>query len=251
VCPDFLPNSNLASRRPLREKLERMDMLKRRDAIDIPEFYVGSIMAVSVSDRYAANRTNRFVGICIQREYAGLKHFFILRNVIDGLGFEVKYDIYNPLIQKIEVLKLEKRIDEHLLYLRDALPEYSTFPLDMEPLPHTPGTPVPLNTMKVRLKPDRWHQRWDIKLELRGIEDLQDSIDNFDRWRRRQRRNTLKVYDHWSQYDLMKIYRNEVHDEDQNRIFQEMIEHENQASKSLRRGRRRWSFMAESSKSSS
>ncbi len=65
-------------------------------------------------------------------------------------GVEVRYDIYNPLIQKIEVLKLEKRLDEELLYLRDSLPEYSTFPMEMEAVPHIPGAPVPLNPLKVR-----------------------------------------------------------------------------------------------------
>lgn len=40
--------------------------------------------------------------------------------------------MYDPSIHKIEVLKLEKRLDDELLYLRDALPEYSTFDPNME-----------------------------------------------------------------------------------------------------------------------
>lgn len=41
VYPEFLPDPNPNWRNSLREKLERADMLKRRNQIDIPEFYVG------------------------------------------------------------------------------------------------------------------------------------------------------------------------------------------------------------------
>ena len=57
--------------------------------------------------------------------------------------------MYSPLIQKIEVLKLEKRLDEELFYLRDAQAEHSTFPFDMEQVTLPPGAAVPVNTIKV------------------------------------------------------------------------------------------------------
>lgn len=41
IFPEFLPDPNPNWRNSLREKLERADMLKRRNQIDIPEFYVG------------------------------------------------------------------------------------------------------------------------------------------------------------------------------------------------------------------
>lgn len=109
------------------------------------------------------------------------------------LGVEVRYSVYNPLIQKIEVLKLEKRLDEHLLYLRDAPPEYSTVPVDMEMIPHLPNTPVPLNTIKVKknarkdvfffwnlrrfcvkvpLREPPWTKYWERHPELKGIADF-------------------------------------------------------------------------------
>ncbi|CAJ0968538.1 unnamed protein product, partial [Ranitomeya imitator] len=47
---------------------------------------------------------------------------------------EIRYEIYNPLIQEIQVLKLEKRVDDALFYLRDALPEYSTVDVNMKPV---------------------------------------------------------------------------------------------------------------------
>jgi large subunit ribosomal protein L19 len=64
-------------------------------------------------------------------------------------GVEMFYEMYSPIIQKIEVLRLEKRLDNELLYLRDALPEYSTFPLDMEPEYLPEGAPIPVNPIKV------------------------------------------------------------------------------------------------------
>lgn len=41
--PDFLPQTVVQWRHPIREKLERADMLKRRLQIEIPEFYVGRL----------------------------------------------------------------------------------------------------------------------------------------------------------------------------------------------------------------
>lgn len=49
-------------RNPVREKLERLDMIDRRTQIEIPEFYVGSILAVTSSDPHAAGKVSRFVG---------------------------------------------------------------------------------------------------------------------------------------------------------------------------------------------
>jgi len=67
-----------------------------------------------------------------------------------SLGVEISYELYNPTITKIEVLKLERRLDDNLAYLRDAPPEYCTFPFDMEPVKLPPGAGVPLNTIQVR-----------------------------------------------------------------------------------------------------
>ena len=61
------------------------------------------------------------------------------------------YEMYNPTIHKIEVLKLEKRLDEELFYLRDCAQEHSTVPFDFEAIPHPPGAPVPVNQIKVGL----------------------------------------------------------------------------------------------------
>lgn len=43
------------------------------------------------------------------------------------------------------MLKLEKRLDENLMYLRDALPEYSTFDVNMKPVPRMDHEEIPVN----------------------------------------------------------------------------------------------------------
>lgn len=48
--------------------------------------FLGSILAVTVADKYAPNKKNRFVGICIERNNEGLWSNFTLRNVIDKTG---------------------------------------------------------------------------------------------------------------------------------------------------------------------
>lgn len=111
--------------------------------------FVGSILAVTSSNTHAPQKTTRFVGICILREGTGLTASFMLRNIVDHQGIDVIYEMYDPKLQKIEVLRLEKRLDKDLLYLRDAEPQYSTFPFDMEPEYLPEGTPVPVNPIKV------------------------------------------------------------------------------------------------------
>ncbi|XP_046972285.1 39S ribosomal protein L19, mitochondrial [Vanessa cardui] len=215
VYPEFLPDPNPKWRNSLREKMERADMLKRRSQIDIPEFYVGSIVAVTISDPHAQGKTNRFVGICIDRKGSGLRAEFILRNVIDHQGVEVRYELYDPTIQSIQVLRLEKRLDDKLYYLRDALPEYCTFPLDMDPEILPEGTPVPLNPVQVKLKPRPWLERWE-RQELKGVSNIEEHLKEKDRVRRELRKTP------WEKYDLMKQYRKTIPAEDQSEIWNEV-----------------------------
>ena len=109
----------------------------------------------------------RFVGLCIQRGGHGLQAWFTLRNHVQGFGkdlaylqymyfsrsrrfhlvagVEITYDMYSPILLKIECLKLEKRIDDNISYLIDAPAEYSTIPQDFKRITHPPGAPVPIN----------------------------------------------------------------------------------------------------------
>nr|CAD7441600.1 unnamed protein product [Timema bartmani] len=213
IYPEFLPDPKIEWRNKVREKLERADMLSRRSHIDIPEFYVGSILAVTTSDPHALGKTSRFVGICIDRSGCGLRANFILRNVIDHLGTEILYEMYNPTIQKIEVLRLEKRLDDKLLYLRDALPEYCTFPSNMEPEFLAEGTPVPVNPIKVQLKPRPWLERWE-RQDLQGVQAFKLPDRFFEK--------AKAVATPWEKFDLMKTYRSTIVEEEQSEIFSEV-----------------------------
>ncbi|XP_055613721.1 39S ribosomal protein L19, mitochondrial [Uranotaenia lowii] len=215
VYQEFLPDPKIEWRNPIREKLERMDMIDRRSNIDVPEFYVGSVVAVTSSDIHAVGKTSRFLGICIMREKCGLRARFILRNVIDNQGIEVSYDLYDPTLLKIEVLRLEKRVDEHLLYLRDALDEYSTFDLNMEPETLPEGSSVPVNDIKVVLKPRPWYDRWE-RHNLQGVANVDEHTNE------KKRLKAERLATPWEKYDLMKEYRRTIPEEEQKEIFAEV-----------------------------
>ncbi|XP_069742839.1 large ribosomal subunit protein bL19m [Narcine bancroftii] len=194
VSPEFIMRRGRTN--PLKFIIERKDMIQRRKVLNIPEFYVGSILAVTMADTSA----NRFVGICTQRSGKGLGATFVLRNIIDGQGVEICYDLYSPQIQQIEVLKLEKRLDDNLMYLRDARPEYSTFDFSMKAVPHSAGSEVPVNLLKVKMKPKPWSKRWERpKFNVQGIRfDLSLTEEKMEEARKHGRP--------WIKYDMMREY---------------------------------------------
>ena len=210
-------------------------MLKRRTVIDMPEFYVGSILAVTVSDPFAKGKVSKFVGLCISREGNGLMASFTLRNVVDREGIEIRYDLYNPTIRSIEVLKLEKREDPHLFYLRDAEPEYSTIPFNMEPEIRKEDEPVPVNKIKVKMLPYPWSKKWFKQYpELVGFEKM-EKVPSFA-FAISQKEKMLKKYD---KFDLMKEYRSHIPEEDQLEIWKEIAVHEEEVKTERRKIRRR------------
>lgn len=215
--PEFLPDPINSS--PLLVSRMLDDMLKRRAVIEIPEFYVGSILAVTVTDQYSETKKSKFVGICIHR--TGQLKFanFTLRNIIDGMGCEIRYDLYNPLILSIEVLRLEKRLDDTLIYLRDALPEYSTIPEDMKPEVHEDGAEVPLNKTLVKMKPQPWSRRWERWL-FQGVE----KFENIPQWfgEKVKKVEDDPVYS----FDLMREYRTHCTEEMMYNICKRLMEHE-------------------------
>lgn len=174
-------------------------------------------MAVTSSDPHSIGKTTRFVGICIDRDRCGLRAFFVLRNVIDHQGIEVQYEMYDPTIQKIEVLRLEKRLDEKLMYLCDALAEYSTFDVNMEAEIHAEGQPVPVNPLKVQLKPRPWKQRWE-RHKLQGVSNIEEMCPPHVL----ARSNLPMFVQGWEKYDLMKEYRRTIPEEDQQSIYSEV-----------------------------
>lgn len=195
------------------------DMIKRRTMIEIPEFYVGSILAVTCSDVYSETKQTKFVGLCIQRTGQLLRSNFTLRNVIDGMGIEIRYDLYNPLLLNIEVLKLEKRLDDELIYLRDAPQEYSTVPVDMKPVPLEEGADVPVNKVRVKMNPMPWSRRWEKRM-LKGIEKLEDVPEL---WVNRAKEIEN---DNENNFDTMLEYRRHCTEEQMYHICKRLAEHE-------------------------
>ncbi|XP_001365631.2 39S ribosomal protein L19, mitochondrial [Monodelphis domestica] len=196
LSPEFIPPRGRT--RPLKFQLERRDMLQRRKVLHIPEFYVGSILAVTSSDPHAKGKSSRFLGICTQRSGQGLGATFVLRNIIEGQGVEICFDLYSPRIQEIQVMRLEKRLDDNLMYLRDALPEYSTFELDMKPEAPASSGEVPVNPLQVKMKPKPWSKRWERpKFNIRGIRfDLclsEEQLQEARKWSRP-----------WLEFDMMR-----------------------------------------------
>ncbi|KAM4043206.1 large ribosomal subunit protein bL19m [Anomaloglossus baeobatrachus] len=212
LSPEFIPPRD--RKIPLKYYLERQDMIERRKVLSIPEFYAGSILAVTVADPYANGKLNRFVGICIHRSGRGLGATFLLRNIIDGQGVEIRYEIYNPCIQDIQVLKLEKRVDDTLFYLRDALPEYSTFDVNMKPVLCL-DREIPVNQIQVRMRPRPWSKRWEQeKHNIKGI--------NFDYYLlEKHKERAKKSARPWEKFDMLKIY-------DTSKIKKEILEEVNQ-----------------------
>ncbi|XP_013865440.1 large ribosomal subunit protein bL19m isoform X1 [Austrofundulus limnaeus] len=198
LSPEFIPPRQRTL--PFKFRLERADMVRRRKVLKIPEFYVGSILAVTMADLYASGKTNRFVGICIRRGGSGLGATFILRNIINNQGVEMNYDLYSPRIQSIEVLKLEKRLDDDLMYLRDALSEYSMVDPEMKPVPIPTTGDVPVNKLKVVMRPRPWSKHWDwSKFNIQGIRfDLCKSIKATAKAKKQERP--------WLEYDMLKEY---------------------------------------------
>lgn len=198
LSPEFIPPRQRTD--PFKFAMERKDMIRRRKVLDIPEFYAGSILAVTMADPNASGKTNRFVGICTQRGGKGLGATFVLRNIIDNQGVEICYELYSPRIQKIEVLKLEKRLDDNLMYLRDALPEYSTVDPDMKPVPFPSTGEVPVNSLKVKMRPKPWSKRWERpKFNIKGIRfDLSLTPEQME--------HAQKWAEPWREYDMLKEY---------------------------------------------
>ena len=56
-----------------------------------------------------------------------------MRNIVDDVAVNIKFDLYSPLIQSIQVLKLEKWSDSNLRYLMSCDAYYCTIPFDMMP----------------------------------------------------------------------------------------------------------------------
>ncbi|XP_073259436.1 large ribosomal subunit protein bL19m-like [Porites lutea] len=156
--PNGFPDSPEEAKTDVMTYLEQRDCYHRLKKLDAKDFSVGSIVAVTRGDPHIAKGKVRFVGICIAKNHwqNTLGATFTLRNVVDGEPMEVNFQLYSPLIQKIEVLKHMRRHRKALWYLRDYPPSMSTVNEKMKPVPYTEEPELYVPTREEKRKVKAW-----------------------------------------------------------------------------------------------
>nr|AGM32500.1 39S ribosomal protein L19 [Coptotermes formosanus] len=104
----------------------------------------------------------------------------------------------------------------------------------MEPEFLPEGAPVPVNPIKVKLKPRPWLERWE-RQELKGVQDLGLPERFYKR--------AAEVARPWEKYDLMKEYRASIPAEEQEEIFVEVYSQLQQLEVMRKKMKRRRTFV--------
>ncbi|MFM7270103.1 MAG: 50S ribosomal protein L19 [Actinomycetes bacterium] len=103
--------------------MNRTDLVDRaslRD--DVPEFAPGDTVDVHVRVVEGnRERVQKFTGICIRRQGAGLRETFTVRKVTQGVGVERTFPIHSPIIARIERVTVGDVRRAKLYYLRDRV----------------------------------------------------------------------------------------------------------------------------------
>ena len=87
---------------------------------DIPSFAPGDTVIVSVNVvEGSRKRVQAYEGVVIAKRNRGLKSSFIVRKVSSGEGVERTFQLYSPLIAKIEVKRRGDVRRAKLYYLRE------------------------------------------------------------------------------------------------------------------------------------
>ncbi|KAM7272908.1 hypothetical protein ACFE04_027572 [Oxalis oulophora] len=110
-----------------------MGILNRRavEASDkerpIPDIRTGDIVEIKLSVPQNRRRLSIYKGIVISRQNAGIHTTIRIRRIIAGVGVEIVFPLYSPMLKEIKVMKHRKVRRARLYYLRDKLPRLSTF----------------------------------------------------------------------------------------------------------------------------
>ena len=100
------------------EELESREMAKRET--QIPEFSSGDTVKVSVNViEGERKRVQAFEGVVLGRRNRGLNSSFIVRKISSGIGVERTFQLFSPLISKIEVIRRGDVRRSKLFYLRE------------------------------------------------------------------------------------------------------------------------------------
>ena len=100
------------------EQLESKEMAKSE--VQIPEFSSGDTVKVSVNViEGERKRLQAFEGVVLGRRNRGLNSSFIVRKISSGVGVERTFQLFSPLISKIEVIRRGDVRRSKLFYLRE------------------------------------------------------------------------------------------------------------------------------------
>ena len=100
------------------EELESREMTKRE--VQIPDFSSGDTVKVSVNViEGERKRVQAFEGVVLGRRNRGLNSSFIVRKISSGIGVERTFQLFSPLISKIEVIRRGDVRRSKLFYLRE------------------------------------------------------------------------------------------------------------------------------------
>ena len=100
------------------EEFESREMAKSK--IKVPEFSSGDTVKVSVNViEGERKRVQAFEGVVLGRRNRGLNSSFIVRKISSGIGVERTFQLFSPLISKIEVIRRGDVRRSKLFYLRE------------------------------------------------------------------------------------------------------------------------------------
>ena len=99
------------------QELESKDISNHK--VEIPNFSSGDTVRVSVNViEGERKRVQAFEGVVLGRRNRGLNSSFIVRKISSGVGVERTFQLFSPLISKIEVLRRGDVRRSKLFYLR-------------------------------------------------------------------------------------------------------------------------------------
>ena len=86
----------------------------------IPEFGPGDTLKISAKVvEGSRERVQAFEGVVLGRRNRGLNSSFIVRKISSGIGVERTFQLFSPLISKIEVIRRGDVRRSKLFYLRE------------------------------------------------------------------------------------------------------------------------------------
>src|SRR5690554_6297563 len=98
-----------------------IDIIEREQfRSDLPQFQAGDTVRVHVKVVEGSNeRIQVFEGIVLRRMGTGLREYFTVRKVSQGVGVERTFPIHSPRVAKIEVVRQGRVRRARLYYLRE------------------------------------------------------------------------------------------------------------------------------------